>query len=168
MERLIMEEYLLFQSALWIQKSTRRKEKGISFHPQGPSYKKFTKNLPFELTDAQKRVISEIEADMASPEPMNRLLQGDVGSGKTICAVIASCIAIDNGYQVAFMAPTEILAEQHYLSIHRFFEMLNIHIAFLRGNMGKERKAVLNGIKDGEYCRHCWHPCNYSERRCLS
>jgi ATP-dependent DNA helicase RecG len=77
------------------------------------------------------------------------LVQGDVGSGKTICAVIASCAAIDSGYQVAFMAPTEILAEQHYFSIHRFFEALGISIAFLRGNMGKDRKAVLDGIQSG-------------------
>jgi len=150
MERLILEEYLLFQSALWIHKSARRKEKGIPFHPQGDLHKKFLHNLHFELTDAQTRVIREIEADMAAPEPMNRLLQGDVGSGKTICAVIASCIAIDNGYQVAFMAPTEILAEQHYLTIHRFFEGLGMPIAFLRGNMGKERKPTLDDIKRGD------------------
>jgi ATP-dependent DNA helicase RecG len=106
------------------------------------------KGLPFELTAAQTRVIKEIETDMANAEPMNRLIQGDVGSGKTICAVIASCIAVDSGYQVAFMAPTEILAEQHYLSIHRFFEALDIPIVFLRGNMGKERKAVLDGIRN--------------------
>jgi len=88
---------------------------------------------------------------MMSTEPMNRLIQGDVGSGKTICAVIASCISIDNGYQVAFIAPTEILAEQHYFSVHRFFEALNIPVVFLRGNMGKERKAVLDGIKKGVF-----------------
>ena len=149
MERLILEEYMLFQSALWMNRAERKKEKGIPFRPQGPFYKKFTDTLPFALTDAQKRVIHEIENDMASAEPMNRLVQGDVGSGKTICAVIASCVAIDNNYQVAFMAPTEILAEQHYLSIHRFFEALHIPIAFLRGNMGKDRKAVLDGINNG-------------------
>ena len=148
-ERLILEEYMLFQSALWMNRTERKKEKGIPFRPQGPFYKKFTDTLPFALTDAQKRVIHEIESDMASAEPMNRLVQGDVGSGKTICAVIASCAAIDNGYQVAFMAPTEILAEQHYLSIHRFFEALDIPIAFLRGNMGKDRKAVIDGIHNG-------------------
>ena len=148
-ERLILEEYMLFQSALWMNRTERKKEKGISFYPQGPFYKKFTDTLPFVLTDAQKKVINEIENDMASAEPMNRLVQGDVGSGKTICAVIASCAAIDNGYQIAFMAPTEILGEQHYLSIHRFFEALNIPIVFLRGNMGKERKAVLDGIRSG-------------------
>ena len=149
MERLILEEYMLFQSALWMNRAECKKEKGILFLPQGPFYKKFTDILPFALTDAQKKVIHEIENDMASAEPMNRLVQGDVGSGKTICAVIASCVAIDNGYQVAFMAPTEILAEQHYLSIHRFFEALDIPIAFLRGNMGKDRKAVLDGISNG-------------------
>jgi ATP-dependent DNA helicase RecG len=149
MERLILEEYMLFQSALWMNRAERKREKGIPFRPQGPFYKKFTNTLPFALTDAQKRVIHEIENDMASGEPMNRLVQGDVGSGKTICAVIASCAAIDNGYQVAFMAPTEILAEQHYLSIHRFFEALGIPIVFLRGNMGKERKVILDGIHSG-------------------
>jgi ATP-dependent DNA helicase RecG len=148
-ERLILEEYMLFQSALWMNRMARKKEKGIPFRPQGPFYQKFTDTLPFVLTDAQKRVIHEIESDMASAEPMNRLVQGDVGSGKTICAVIASCAAIDNGYQVAFMAPTEILAEQHYLSIHRFFKALDIPIAFLRGNMGKDRNAVLDGIHSG-------------------
>jgi ATP-dependent DNA helicase RecG len=148
-ERLILEEYMLFQSALWMNRTERKKEKGISFRPQGPLYKKFTGNLPFALTDAQKRVMHEIESDMASAEPMNRLVQGDVGSGKTICAIIASCAAIDNRYQVAFMAPTEILAEQHYLSIHRFFEALGIPIAFLRGSMGKERKDVIDRIRGG-------------------
>ena len=147
-ERLILEEYMLFQSALWINRMEHRKKRGISFHAQGPFCKKFVKGLPFELTAAQTRVIKEIETDMANAEPMNRLIQGDVGSGKTICAVIASCIAVDSGYQVAFMAPTEILAEQHYLSIHRFFEALDIPIVFLRGNMGKERKAVLDGIRN--------------------
>ncbi len=148
-ERLILEEYMLFQSALWMNRTELKKEKGISLYSHGPFYKKFADSLSFALTDAQKRVIHEIESDMASAEPMNRLIQGDVGSGKTICAIIASCAAIDGGYQVAFMAPTEILAEQHYLSIHRFFEALDIPIAFLRGNMGKDRKAVLDGIRNG-------------------
>jgi ATP-dependent DNA helicase RecG len=148
-ERLILEEYMLFQSALWMNRTERKREEGIPFYLQGTFYRKFTDTLPFLLTDAQKRVIHEIESDMGSAEPMNRLIQGDVGSGKTICAVIASCVAIDNGYQVAFMAPTEILAEQHYLSIHRFFEALDIPIAFLRGNMGKDRKAVLDRIGSG-------------------
>ncbi len=149
MERLILEEYMLFQSALWMNRTEYKREKGIAFHQHGPLYKKFTGKLPFALTDAQKRVVREIENDMISAEPMNRLVQGDVGSGKTICAVIASCLVIDSGYQVAFMAPTEILAEQHFLSVHRYFEALNIPVIFLRGNMGKNRKAVLDGIKSG-------------------
>ncbi len=148
-ERLILEEYMLFQAALWINKTDYKREKGIAFHQHGPLYKNFTEALPFALTDAQKRVIDEIENDMIREEPMNRLIQGDVGSGKTICAVIASCLAIDSGYQVAFMAPTEILAEQHFLSVHRYFQALNIPVIFIRGNMGKNRKGVLDEIKNG-------------------
>ncbi len=150
-ERLILEEYMLFQAALWMDRKVRKAERGISFKSKGVFLRKFIDNLPFSLTGAQQKVVREIESDMMSTEPMNRLIQGDVGSGKTICAVIASCISIDNGYQVAFIAPTEILAEQHYFSVHRFFEALNIPVVFLRGNMGKERKAVLDGIKKGVF-----------------
>jgi len=148
-ERLILEEYMLFQSALWMNRIERKKRRGVHVGAQGPFYKRFVESLPFVLTDAQKRVIREIEGDMANAEPMNRLIQGDVGSGKTICAVLASCRAIDSGYQVAFMAPTEILAEQHYFSIHRLFEALHIPIAFLRGSMGKDRNAILERIGSG-------------------
>lgn len=150
-ERLILEEYMLFQSVLWMGRKERKSEKGINFKPQGAFLKKFADSLPFSLTSAQQRVVQEIESDMTSAAPMNRLIQGDVGSGKTICAVMASCIAIDSGYQVAFMAPTEILAEQHYFSVHRFFEALKIPVVFLRGNMGKERRAVLDGIEKGVF-----------------
>jgi len=150
-ERLILEEYILFQSALWMDRKMRKGEKGITFKSEGVFLRKFTDSLPFSLTSAQQKVVREIESDMMSTEPMNRLIQGDVGSGKTICAVIASCISIDNGYQVAFMAPTEILAEQHYFSVHRFFEALNIPVVFLRGNMGKERRTVLDGIEKGAF-----------------
>lgn len=148
-ERLILEEYLLFQLALSLKKAQIKKEKGIMFSLDSRLYNTFIKGLGFDLTDAQKRVMEEIKKDMASPFPMNRLLQGDVGCGKTICAVLASCIAIDNGYQVAFMAPTEILAEQHYLTIHRAFEEMGISTVFLRGNMGKERERILQGIQQG-------------------
>ena len=108
--RLIFEEYFLFQSALLMKKREIKQGKGIRFKTDGIFYRRFKDGLPFELTDAQDRVVREIEHDMGLNEHMNRLLQGDVGCGKTICAVLASCIAIDNGYQVAFMAPTEILA----------------------------------------------------------
>ncbi|HEX2965772.1 MAG TPA: ATP-dependent DNA helicase RecG [Syntrophorhabdaceae bacterium] len=149
MERLILEEYMLFQSVLWLNRLERRAEKGVASRIGGPYSRSFSENLPFQLTNAQKRVIHEIEADMAGMEPMNRLVQGDVGSGKTICAIAASCRAVDSGCQVAFMAPTEILAEQHYYSVHRFFDDLGISVAFLRGNMGKERKAILENIRKG-------------------
>jgi ATP-dependent DNA helicase RecG len=150
-QRLIFEEYFLFQAALLMKKGEIKKARGISFKSDGIYYNKFKGSLPFELTLAQKRVIRETEHDMAHIEPMNRLLQGDVGCGKTVCAILAACIAVDNGYQVAFMAPTEILAEQHYLTIHKAFEGMGIPLVFLRGNMGKERKGVIEGIKKGEY-----------------
>ncbi len=149
-DRLIFEEYFLFQSALLMKKREIKQGKGIRFKTDGHFYRRFKDGLPFELTGAQDRVVGEIEHDMGLSEPMNRLLQGDVGCGKTVCAVLASCIAIDNGYQVAFMAPTEILAEQHYLSVHRFFDGLGVSVAFLRGNMGKERKGIIEHIRDGK------------------
>jgi ATP-dependent DNA helicase RecG len=148
-ERLIFEEYFLFQAALLLKKRERKQGRGIRFKTDGCLYRRFREGLPFELTDAQKRVVGEIEHDMALDEPMNRLIQGDVGCGKTICAVMASCIAVDNECQVAFMAPTEILAEQHYLSVHRFFDGLGVSVAFLRGNMGKQRKDILRQIREG-------------------
>jgi ATP-dependent DNA helicase RecG len=150
LERLIFEEYFLFQLALLMKRGEVKKEHGINFQVKGTYYSRFEKGLPFELTSAQRGVLKEIETDMAHNEPMNRLLQGDVGCGKTICAILAACIAIDSGYQVAFMAPTEILAEQHYLTIHRVFESMGIPLTFLRGNMGKERREVLEGIKKGK------------------
>jgi ATP-dependent DNA helicase RecG len=148
-DRLIFEEYLLFQISLQMKKRSVKKEKGIIFVNNGVYRKKFETGLLFELTNAQRKVIGEIEIDMGSKSPMNRLLQGDVGSGKTICAIAASCIAIDNKYQVAFMAPTEILAEQQYLAIHKFFNNMGLTVAYLRGNMGKERSDVINSIKTG-------------------
>jgi len=95
-------------------------------------------------------VLGEIKRDMEKTEPMNRLLQGDVGCGKTICAVLAACIALDNGYQAAFLAPTEILAEQQYLTIHRTFEAMGIRPVLLRGSMGKrERDELLQDVRAG-------------------
>ena len=148
-KRLIFEEYLLFQISLQMKKRSVKKAEGIRFKCNGKHRDNFEKGLSFKLTNAQRKVISEIEEDMGNKTPMNRLLQGDVGSGKTICAIAASCIAIDNGYQVAFMAPTEILAEQHYLTIHKFFDDMGIPMAYLRGNMGKERPPTIERIKTG-------------------
>jgi ATP-dependent DNA helicase RecG len=148
--RLIFEEYFLFQLALLIKKEKMKKDRGINFKFNGTYYRKFKANLPFELTGAQKKVIKEIKRDMGNDIPMNRILQGDVGSGKTICAVAASLIAVDNDYQTALMAPTEILAEQHYLTMHKYFDEMGISLVFLRGNMGANRKNVLEGIKNGK------------------
>lgn len=148
-DRLIFEEYLLFQISLQMKKQSVKKGKGIAFTIDGYFRKKFETGLSFKLTNSQSKVIGEIEEDMRNKSPMNRLLQGDVGSGKTICAIAAACIAIDSGYQVAFMAPTEILAEQQYLAIHKFFDDMGLAVAYLRGNMGKERLGIVDSIKTG-------------------
>jgi ATP-dependent DNA helicase RecG len=149
-ERLIFEEYFLFQAALHLKRSKIKKEKGLSCYTGGPYCRLFRERLGFPLTKAQERVIGEIENDMSSREPMNRLLQGDVGSGKTVCAVVAACIALDSGFQVAVMAPTEILAEQHYLTFRGFFETIGVEVVLLRGGLGGSRKGVLSQIKKGE------------------
>ena len=104
-----------------VRSSLRNTKKGIRFRDDG-YVREFISSLPFELTKAQKRVIEEIVGDMTSSRIMNRLLQGDVGSGKTVVATCAGYLAIRNGYQVAFMAPTEILARQHYRNITDFFK----------------------------------------------
>ncbi len=148
-KRLILEEYLHFQITLMSRKRKMLKEPGIPFKTGGPLHREFLRALGFELTGAQKRVIDQIGRDMGKQTPMNRLLQGDVGSGKTVCAVVAACVAIDNGYQVALMAPTEILAEQHYFNVHRWFDALGVPVALLKGSMGRERKALLEKIRTG-------------------
>jgi ATP-dependent DNA helicase RecG len=148
-ERLIVEEYFLFQVALFLKKREAAAEEGMCFTCDGIYRTRFENGLTFELTEAQRRVIGEIEEDMSRKAPMNRLLQGDVGSGKTVVAVLASSMAISDGYQVAFMAPTEILAEQHYLTIHRAFDDMGVSVALLRGNMGAERSTVLEDIRAG-------------------
>ena len=147
--RLILEEYLHFQITLMSKKKAVDKERGIAFRPDGQLYRKFLKNLGFQLTGAQARVMAEIISDMVRDIPMNRLLQGDVGSGKTVCAVACACVAIDNGFQVAFMAPTEILAEQHYLNVHRWFGELGVPVALLKGGMGRERRGIIDSIRTG-------------------
>lgn len=148
--RLIFEEYLLFQIALQLRKGRLKEQEGIHFEKKGNLRTRFEAGLTFPLTESQERVISEIEEDMGRREPMNRLLQGDVGSGKTVCALMAACTAIDNGYQVAIMAPTEVLAEQHYLAVHKAFENLGVSVVFLRGTMGRKRKEILADIERGK------------------
>src|SRR5262249_8299983 len=116
-QRLIFEEFFLYQLSLALRRQAAGREPGIAFVVREERIREALKKvLPFKPTAAQKRVLAEIVADMERPAPMHRLLQGDVGSGKTIVALEAATIVIENGYQAALMAPTEILAVQHYLS----------------------------------------------------
>ena len=124
---------------------------GISFEKVGEKTERLLEQLPFELTDAQKRVVKQIRADMKKAHPMNRLLQGDVGSGKTIVALICMLIAVDNNYQAALMAPTEILAEQHFRTIIKYLEKLDVRVEILIGGQkSDERQRVLDGISSGD------------------
>ena len=143
--------YLQLVTALR-RKSIENEDKGIAFEKTGDKLDKLFKELiGFELTNAQKRVIKEIRADMKLNKPMNRLLQGDVGSGKTIVTVFCMLIAIENGYQCAFMCPTEILAEQHYRVLSGYFEKLGVNIVQLVGGQKKKmRESILFDIKSGK------------------
>jgi ATP-dependent DNA helicase RecG len=150
--RLKFEELFYIQLKLLRQKSLREsKIKGIVFERVGHNLNTFYKEyLPFSLTDAQKKVIREMRRDMRSGHQMNRLLQGDVGSGKTIVALMCMLIAIDNGFQSCLMAPTEILATQHYNSIKKFLGDMNIKIGLLTGSTRKkERNEIEKSLLDG-------------------
>lgn len=144
----------LFYIQLNILKYTKDREskfRGFVFSKIGPVFNDFySNNLPFELTGAQKRVLREIRHDVGSGRQMNRLLQGDVGSGKTLVALMTMLMAIDNGYQSCIMAPTEILAAQHYETIRNFLGLLPVHVELLTGSVkGKRREAILAGVADG-------------------
>ena len=150
--RLKFEELFYVQlNILRYASDHRRKYRGYIFNRIGAQFNWFyTHNLPFELTGAQKRVMHEIRADMAGGRQMNRLLQGDVGSGKTLVALMSMLIAIDNGYQACMMAPTEILAEQHLQTLRDFLKGMNLRIELLTGIVkGKRRREVLDGLTDG-------------------
>ncbi|TPR25525.1 ATP-dependent DNA helicase RecG [Apilactobacillus micheneri] len=143
-------EFFLFQMRLQNLKSVNQ-NKGLSIKFDQTKIDQFIDKLPFELTDAQKRVVNEIFMDLKSNRQMNRLLQGDVGSGKTIVAVLGIYACIDAGYQAALMAPTEILAEQHANKLAKLFENTNINVSLLTGNTKQSaRKELLPRIKDGE------------------
>ncbi|MEK7841222.1 MAG: ATP-dependent DNA helicase RecG, partial [Deltaproteobacteria bacterium] len=148
---IVFDELFSLEMGLALKQKKLGKEEGISFNTNSMMIEDFKKMLPFKLTSAQERVVSEIKKDMSEPHPANRLIQGDVGCGKTVVAFMASIIAIDNGYQSAIMAPTEILAEQHYLNIHKYAEGLGIKTALLTSSLTKSvRKAILDDIKTGE------------------
>jgi len=150
-KRLKFEELFFIQLFLALQRHQHQHEKkGITFSQPGVLNTKFISNLPFLLTGAQKRVLDEIICDMMSDRPMNRLLQGDVGSGKTVVATAAMLIAVANGYQAAMMAPTEILAEQHYLTIHEWLVPMGLNVSLLRGSMKPgRRREVVDAVGDG-------------------
>src|SRR5699024_10923479 len=135
---------------LMIKQGLHENKNGILFQ-EDAFINQFIQTLPFELTNAQKRVFEDVKRDMLSPKVMNRLVQGDVGSGKTIIAVLALILAVKNGYQTAFMAPTEVLAMQHYESLTSLLEPFNIKIAVLVGSLTKKNKEnVLDEIKEGQ------------------
>lgn len=148
--RLIFDEFFLPQLAIAYLRKNIKEKKGISFNVNSSLLKTFLNSLEFELTGAQKRVLEEIKSDMVSKEPMNRLLQGDVGSGKTVIAIASALIAVENGYQVAFMAPTEVLAEQHFLNIREYTKGLRIRTALLTSSVSKnEKEIILRSLRHG-------------------
>ena len=150
-KRLIFDELFYFELAMALKHKGHILEEGIAFQTRGELSGRFLSILPFGLTEAQKRVIGEIHGDMARPSPMHRLLQGDVGSGKTVVSMAAMLTACENGYQAAIMAPTEILAEQHYRNIARWVESLGLRAALLLGSMrSAEKKEVARQIENGE------------------
>jgi len=150
--RLILEELFLFQLGLALRRrGVQDRRKGIAFQVSDRTREAVKRVLPFHLTSAQKRVLREIADDMRSPHSMNRLLQGDVGSGKTVVALLAMLIAFENGYQGAFMAPTEILAEQHFLTFRRLLARWPTRVELLTSAVkGAARAEALAAIASGE------------------
>jgi ATP-dependent DNA helicase RecG len=147
---LVFDEFYFLELGLALKRQGITLETGISFTVNHTYTKPLLQQLPFQLTGAQRRVLAEIKTDMMAPHPMHRLVQGDVGSGKTLVALLAALVAVENGYQVAIMAPTEILAEQHYLNIHRLCESLGLQVLLVTASLkGKARTAALAAIADG-------------------
>lgn len=150
--QIIYQEFLVYQLRLQLVRYTRKGNKqGQAILYDVEKLKQFIQRLPFELTDGQKKVVNEICRDLRAPFEMNRLLQGDVGSGKTVVAVVALVATILAGYQGAFMVPTEILAEQHFQTISTFFEQTDYSVALLTGSTkAKERKKILEQLATGD------------------
>lgn len=150
--RMKFEELFLFELGMVIRREViRTKIPGIAFRTSGSLQERLMERLGFELTGAQRRVVREILADMQAPRAMNRLLQGDVGSGKTIVAVLAMLVAVENGFQCAYMAPTEILAEQHYRTFLRVLEGLPVEVAQLIGGQKKRvREEILARVRTNQ------------------
>jgi ATP-dependent DNA helicase RecG len=149
--RLAFEDFLLLQLGLAILRSRTTRQRGIAMSPPGLLVRRLREALPWPLTGAQERVWTEIRTDMAAPFPMHRLLQGDVGSGKTIVAALAVLTAIEAGYQAAVMAPTEILAEQHFMTFQRLLEPLGVPATLLTSALRtRERTARRGALKAGD------------------
>lgn len=150
-QRLIFEEFFLFQAGLLLKRRRQRadrKRRSVVIDDRVRDAARAV--LPFKLTGDQKRAVKEIVDDMARPEPMNRLLQGDVGAGKTIVALLSALVAMENGFQVAFMAPTEILADQHFMTIRRRLEASRFRVASLTGSVpAKRRREILAELEAG-------------------
>ncbi|MEW6601910.1 MAG: ATP-dependent DNA helicase RecG, partial [Nitrospirota bacterium] len=144
--RLVFDEFFLLELGLAILKKRETREKGISFSVSDGLVNRFLKGLPFELTNAQKRVLAEIKADMQRPLQMNRLVHGDVGCGKTVVALVSMLIAVENGYQACLMAPTELLAEQHFINIHKMVEALGLRVVLLTSGI---KEKPVDDISEG-------------------
>lgn len=150
-QRLAFEELLAHYLGLQRLRDEARRDKAPVLRPRGELQQALLERLPFSLTGAQKRVCREIARDLAASAPMLRLVQGDVGSGKTLVAVMAALQAVENGFQAAVMAPTEILAEQHYLNFDQWLQPLGIETAFLTGKVkGRKREAALQALASGQ------------------
>lgn len=148
--RLVFNEFFALEAGLALRRRGISTEPAYPITARGSLIKALVEKLPFELTNAQKRVIRQIQQDMKRPYPMNRLLQGDVGSGKTLVALMGALLAVEDGYQSAFMAPTEILAEQHYRTFTKLLEGLNVHVLLLLGKQKPaEKKYALAEIAEG-------------------
>lgn len=148
---LAFDEFFFLQLGLALKKRGVSIEEGIQFQVTHKYTRPLVKSLPFALTAAQKRVLAEIKEDLAAPHPMHRLVQGDVGSGKTVVALLAALLAVENDCQVAIMAPTEILAEQHYLTMRRYCEKLGIATCLLTSRVkGKARSGIIEEIASGK------------------
>lgn len=150
LKRLAFEELLAHHLSLRTAKIAYQTETAPPLHSDAPTIQRFLQQLPFKLTGAQQRVITEISADIAKPQPMLRLVQGDVGSGKTVVSAYAALLALSSGYQVAIMAPTELLAEQHHRNFQAWFNAFEIGLVYLSGQIkGKARTEALQTLADG-------------------
>ncbi len=149
--RVIFDEFFFLELGLALKKKGTALESGISFQCKGLLVQRLLDLLSFRLTRAQERVWTEIREDLERPHPMNRLIQGDVGSGKTVVALFAGLYAVECGYQAAIMAPTEVLAEQHYLNLHRWVEPLGVKVALLTSSLkGAEKEDLYDRIRRGD------------------